>query len=120
MFRFAALASVVICLVLFLLLAISPATYLATYDVAGDAGGLFMVRRASPMFAGLALLLCLVRDADASPIRDAISASMVVIFGGIAISGMIAFAMGTAGGLILFAAAGELLVAGLFVIARRN
>ena len=120
MFRLVALASAVICLILFVLFVFSPATYLNTYGVVGDAGGEFMVRRASPMFAGLALLLWRVRDAEASPLRDAICAAMIVIFGGIAVSGIIAYATGAAGGLILVAAAGEALVAGGFAVARRT
>ena len=118
MFRFVALGASVIFLILFVLLAFLPATYVVTYGVEGDAGAIFMGRRASSMFLGLALLMWQVRDAPASSLRSTICWAMAVLFAGIAVTGIIEYLNGTAGAVILIAALGELIVAALFVGAR--
>jgi len=115
MFRFVSLGVSVIFLILFVLLAFLPATYVATYGVEGDAGAIFMGRRASPMFLGLALLMWQVRDAPASSLRSTICWAMAVLFAGIAVTGIIEYLNGTAGAVILISALGELIVAALFV-----
>ncbi|WP_458790596.1 hypothetical protein [Yoonia sp. MH D7] len=74
----------------------------------------FMVRRAAPMFAGLAVLLWLVRGAKRTPERSAISWAMVVIFAGIGVMGIFEFWQGTADARILAAAAAEFGIALLF------
>lgn len=114
MFRFAAIVTAFACVVLFLILLISPPIYVGTYGVVADDGALFMVRRASPMFAGLSVLLWLGKDAVASPLRDAICWGMVVTFSGVALTGIAAFFAGQAGVTILAAALGEFVLAGLF------
>lgn len=50
-----------------MILLISPPSYVSLYGVVADDGAIFMVRRASPMFAGLAVLLWLAKDAEPSP-----------------------------------------------------
>lgn len=62
MFRRISVLTALICAVLFALLLLSPASYVATYGVVADAGGMFMVRRASPMFLGFAVMLWLARE----------------------------------------------------------
>ena len=115
MFRGVASLTAIVCLVLFLILFISLATYVGTYGVAIDAGAAFMVRRASPMFAGLALLLWLVRDTAPSATRNAIALCIAVSFAGIAMTGVAEFLAGTASAMILAAGAGEILIAVLFL-----
>lgn len=119
MFRFASIATALVCLVLFVLLLISPATYLATYGVVADTGGTFMVRRAAPMFIGFTVILWLVRDAPPSPLRNAISYGIAAAFIGIAVTGFVAFVQGHATPLILVAAAGETLIGTLFLRSTR-
>lgn len=119
-FRLAAVITSAVCLVLFLLLLISPAIYVGTYGVSADASELFMVRRASPMFAGLAVMLWLGRNAESSPLREALCYGLVVTFAGIGVTGIAAYLGGHASAIILLAAAGEFVLAGLFVAASRG
>ena len=72
MFRSISVLTALICAVLFTLLLLSPASYIATYGVSADAGSMFMVRRASPMFLGFAVMLWLARDTGPSLIRNAL------------------------------------------------
>ncbi len=72
MFRSISVLTALICAVLFALLLLSPASYIATYGVGADAGSMFMVRRASPMFLGFAVMLRLARDTGPSPVRNAL------------------------------------------------
>lgn len=119
MFRVVCSLSTIVCLILFVLLLVSPATYVDAYGVAPDAGAEFMVRRASPMFAGLAVLLWLSRNAGPSQLRSAIGISIAISFAGIALTGIVAFVTGAANGAILVAAGGEFLIAALFLVAIR-
>ena len=57
MFRSISVLTALICAVLFALLLLSPASYIVTYGVSADAGSMFMVLRASPMFLGFAVML---------------------------------------------------------------
>ncbi len=108
MFRLTCVLGAVLCVALFPLLLINAGFYVDTYGVAADTGAAFMGRRASPMFLGLAVLLWMVRDLDPGPARDAVCASMVVIWAGIAITGLYELMIGTAGPLIAGAAVVEL------------
>ncbi len=107
-------------LVLFLLLLGVPATYLATYGVETDGGGLLMVRRASPMFLGFAVMLWMGRNAGPSPLRHAVCYGMAVTFAGVALTGTFEYLRGATNAMIMAAAAGELLIAALFMKATRN
>ncbi len=120
MFRNVAILAAAVCAVLFVVLLVSPATYVGTYGVVADAGADFMVRRASPMFAGLALLLWFARDATPSVLRTGVTASVALTFAGIALTGISAFQGGVASAMILVAAFGELLLAALLLIANRR
>ena len=120
MFRIVAMLTAFVCLVLFLILLASPAAYVSTYGVAPDAGASFMVRRASPMFAGFALILWLARNAQPSVARTAIGLGIAVAFAGVALTGMAEFLAGTASVMIVAAAMGETLIAVLFVVAIRG
>lgn len=50
MFRTVSILTVIVCVVLSALLLLSPESYVGTYGVTADAGAVFMVRRAAPMF----------------------------------------------------------------------
>lgn len=114
MFRIVAITVSVVCAFLFLLLLILPATYVGNYGVTADAGATFMVRRAAPMFAGLAVLLWLVRGAMPTPERDAICWSLITAFAGIGVMSVFEYTQGVADARILIAAAGEFGIALLF------
>lgn len=119
MFRKISILTALICAVLFALLLLSPASYVGTYGVGADAGGMFMVRRASPMFLGFAVMLWLARNTGPSPLRNALSWGIAAAFAGVALTGMFEYLRGVASGAILIAAAGEMLIAVLFARAAK-
>lgn len=114
-FRLAASLTALICAILVPILLLEPASYMGTYGVQSTDAADFMSRRAAPTLLGFAVLLWLARDADPSPIRRAISAGVIVCFAGIAATGIYEFATGTASWAILVAAAGELVIAAVFL-----
>lgn len=115
MFRIISILVGAICLVLFGLLLLAPASYVGTYGVASDPEVAFMVRRASPMFLGFAVMLWFARDATPSPLRNALAWSIAAAFAGVALTGIFEFSRGGASGMILVAAMGELLIAVLYL-----
>ena len=116
MFRMVCSLTAVVALALFGLLLILPGHYTAGYGVAADVGGIFMGRRASPMFLGLAILLWMVRDEVEPNIQRAISLSMIALFAGIAFTGIWSFASGLGNMANLLAAFCERLIAIAFFI----
>ena len=78
-----------------------------------------MVRRASPMFAGLAVLLWLARGAERSDLRDALCWAMIVTFIGIGALSIFEYWRSIADARILIAAIGEFGLAALFARACR-
>ena len=120
MFRLACSLTALVCAVLFLIFLIVPGHYIAGYRVEADASGVFLGRRASPLFLGLALLLWMVRDQFDPVLQRAVCWSMIAVFAGIALTGVAAFVTGVAGQIILLAAVGELVIAGAFFWAMRR
>lgn len=114
MFRFIAIVTAAICVVLFVLLLIAPAVYMETYGVTADPAGIFMTQRASPMFLGFATILWLARDCRPSQLRSAICFGISAAFMGVALTGIADYVQGTATAMILAAAAGEIVFAVLF------
>ncbi|MFT5066300.1 MAG: hypothetical protein ACJAXK_001334 [Yoonia sp.] len=119
MFRTVSILTVIVCAVLFALLLLSPESYVGTYGVTDDAGAVFMVRRAAPMFLGFAVMLWFARDAGQSRVRDALCWGIAVAFTGVALTGMFEYMRGVANAVILAAATGELLIAALFLRATK-
>ena len=101
----------VVCGALFLLLCFSPHAYVGTYGAAQDAGAAFMVRRASPMFLGLAVGIYLIRNEPNSAARRAMCWLIAVAFAGIAVTGISEYIRGFANLNILAAAGLECLIA---------
>ena len=120
LFRVAATMAAALSAALFLFLLIAPATFVELYGASGDAGAEFMGRRAAPIFAGLAIVFWLGRNADDSPLRRAVSLGSAIIFSGVALTGVWAFADGSAGWVILASAAAELSLGVLFALASRR
>lgn len=120
MYRLACRITAVLFVILFGVFLLAPGVYMALYGVPADAGGMFLGQRASPMFLGLALLLWLLRDQTVASVQKAVALAMITIFAGIAATGIWDFATGIANATILLAAAGELVVAGAFVIVLRQ
>ena len=120
MFRSISVLTALICAVLFALLLLSAASYIATYGVGADAGSMFMVRRASPIFLGFAVMLWLARDIGPSPIRNALCCGIAAAFAGIAFTGVFEYMRSVASAAILIATAGELLIAVLFTRAAKT
>lgn len=119
MFRFAAILTALVCVILFLVFLLAPGSYPGTYGVATNPSAEFITRRASPMFLGLALMLWMGRNAPDSPLRQAVCIGIAVLFAGIAFTGMYEYGRGFASVAIVVAAAGELVLAGLFLRAAR-
>jgi hypothetical protein len=120
MFRMVCSLTAVIAMALFGLLLILPGHYTAGYGVTADVGGMFMGRRASPLFLGLAILLWMVRDEVEPNIQRAVSLSMIGLFAGVACTGIWSFASGLGNTNILLAALGEYIIALAFFIAMRR
>lgn len=108
----------IIGLILFVVLLTVPGSYTATYGVAADQGGVFMARRASPLFLGIAVLLWMLADQTDAAVQRAISIAMVATFVGVAVTGLFAFATGVASSAILLAGLGELIIAAAFWVVR--
>ncbi len=119
MFRFACSVTALVCAVLFVIFLLVPGSYSGTYGVPTNASAEFVTRRASGLFLGLAVLLWMGRDAPDSPLRRAVCYGVFAIFAGIAATGCYEYARGFANGVILIAALGELVLAGLFLRAAR-
>lgn len=117
--RFLFTLTAICCLALFGLLLTSGAFYAETYGVTGDDGAVFISRRASPMFLGLAVLLWMSRDLPPGAARDAICSGMAVMWAGIAVTGLYEYATGFARFPIVLAAIAELGLAVAFVVLRR-
>lgn len=117
--RILCVLAALVCLILFALLLTNGGMYVETYGVAADNGARFVARRAAPMFAGLAVLLWLVRDLPKGTARDAICSAMAVMWTGIACTGMYEYVAGVATAPILWAAVAELGIALAFLVLRR-
>jgi hypothetical protein len=113
-FQFVCRFTAVVGMILFVFLAIAPGAYTATYGVAADVGGIFLGRRASPLFLGLAMVAWLLSDQKDADVQRAVCLSMTFTFVGVAITGLLAFMAGTTSALILGAGVGELLIAAAF------
>lgn len=120
MFRIVAIVTAVACLGLFAVLFGNGASYVATFAIQPDQGAGFVARRAAPVFAGLAVILWVLRDLPVGTARDGICLGMVVLWLGIAATGVYEYTSGQAGGAILIASAVELLAALAFWVARRR
>ncbi|MBQ2261019.1 MAG: hypothetical protein II336_06600 [Loktanella sp.] len=120
MFRILASVTALACLALCGMLLVNGAQYVATFAITPDQGARFVARRAAPVFAGLAVILWLLRDLPAGTARDGLCYGMAVLWWGIAATGINEYFSGQAGGAILIAAGVELVAGLAFVIARRR
>ncbi|SEN61724.1 hypothetical protein SAMN04488003_12313 [Loktanella fryxellensis] len=120
MFGALCMAVAAICVGLFAVFLISPASYTALYGVTGDPGLIFVGRRAAPLFLGLAVFFWVLRTAGPGPLQDATALAAALIFGGIALTGLWAWWGGTGGTAILVAAGLEAVIALAFMLARQG
>ncbi|UTH45764.1 hypothetical protein [Loktanella salsilacus] len=118
MFTLLCIATAVLCAVLFAVFLIAPGAYMALYGVTADASAVFIGRRASPLFLGLAVFFWLLRDAGPGPLQDGTALAAAVTFAGIAATGIWSYAAGSASFAILVAAVFEAAIAVAFVLAR--
>lgn len=119
-FRVACLVSTIVCLVLFAILLIAPTNYVAGYGGPANNGAEFMGRRSAPMLLGLALITGLLRGSLDLAVQWVLSWAMIVAYVGVALTGIYAYATGDASQTILWAAAGEILLAGVFALSLRH
>ncbi|WP_394153346.1 hypothetical protein [Loktanella salsilacus] len=108
----------VLCAALFALFLIAPGAYMRLYGVTADASAIFIGRRASPLFLGLAVFFWLMRDAGPGPLQDGTALAAAATFAGIAATGIWSYAAGSASFAILVAAGLEFAIAAAFVLAR--
>ena len=113
-FRIVCSLTAVVCIVLFGIFLAAPGFYVAVYGVRADASGMFLGNRAAPVFLGLAALCWLLRRQTEPEVQAAVSLSMILIFGGIKITGIWAYFQDVATASILVAAAGECAIAFAF------
>lgn len=97
-----------------------PGAYVENYGVPADDGAVFLGRRASPMFLGLALMLWMARDATAGTARTGVCVGVACMWIGIGMTGLFEFARGAASISIVVAAVGEFFLAGLLLLAVRS
>lgn len=105
---------------LFLVLCFAPQVYLAGYDIEQTDSALFITRRASPMFLGLAYMMWAIRNMDPSPARRVITDGCAVLLLGIAVTGLYALATGAVGLKILVGAAVEIPFAAALLAVRNK
>lgn len=120
MFRIAAVITSVIFVALCVILLVAGRAYVTTYGVAPSEGATFLARRAAPLFAGLAVMLWLLRDLPVGTARDGLCYGLAVIWFGIAATGVYEFSTGQAGPAILIAAAAEVIGGLVFLVLRRR
>ena len=118
MFGLLCAATAALCLALFAVFVIAPGAYTQLYGVAADAGGLFLGRRAAPLFLGLAVFFWALRGTGPGPLQDATAWAAAVTFIGIAVTGIWAWLGGTASFAVLVAAALEVTIGLAFLLAR--
>lgn len=119
-FRIACLVGMIVCLVIFAVLLVVPGNYVNGYGVPADEGAAFMGRRSAPALLGLALITGLLRGNIDLAVQWAVSWAMIVVFAGVAATGIYAYLQGEASQTILIAASGELLIAAIFAISLRR
>lgn len=119
-FSVAARIIAAVCAVLAVVWIFFPTLYTPAYGVAADAGAQFMTRRAAPMFVGQVVILWVAASQPRSALRDAVALGVSVIFAGIAMTGIVAFAQGVAAPTILIAALFECLAAIVLWVTRKN
>ncbi|WP_019955081.1 hypothetical protein [Yoonia vestfoldensis] len=120
MFRIAAGVTAVVFLVLFVILLVAGRAYVTTYGVAPSDGADFLARRAAPLFAGLAVMLWLLRGLPVGTARDGVCYGLATVWFGIAATGVYEFTMGQAEATILIAATAEVIGGAVFVLVRRR
>lgn len=120
MYQIACRLTSVIAIILFVILLVVPGVYTAGYGVEADDGGMFMGRRAAPMFLGLGVLAWMLRNHVDIHVQRSVSLVMIVTFAGVAVTGIWAFADGVANSVILLAALGEIFIAVVYAIVWRR
>jgi hypothetical protein len=117
-FREAAIAGSSICFALAAIWMGAPQFILWSWQIDGSQPALLMARRGGALFAGLAVMLLLTRDAERSPTRSAIAVGFSVSCAALAALGVYEFAAGHAGVGVLAAAVVESVLALAFAVFR--
>ena len=118
MFGLLCAATSALCVILFAVFVVAPGGYASLYGVAAGTGGLFLGRRAAPLFLGLAVFFWALRGVGPGPLQDATAWAAAATFIGIAVTGVWAWLGGTASFAILVAAALEVAIGLAFLMAR--
>jgi hypothetical protein len=117
-FREAAIAGSSICFALAAIWIGAPQFILWIWQIDGSQPALLMARRGGALFAGLAIMMLLARDAERSPARSAVAVGFSVSCAALAALGVYEFASGHAGVGMLAAAAVESVLALAFASVR--
>jgi len=119
-FQLAARLVVLVCAVLFVIFLCAPHAYSPLYGVETNQSAQFMTRRAAPMFLAPMFILWAASSAPRSGLRDAVALGVAVMFAGVCVTGVAAWMQGIASPMILWAAAGEAVIAALLLSTRKN
>jgi hypothetical protein len=98
-------------------LIVSPETYLGLYVTDYTPDMAFAAQRLGPAIVGLGALLVLLRDLPVGPLAVRIAGVAALVWLGIAATGVFHYLSGVAGGSILVAAATEVSLSILFLVA---
>jgi len=115
-----ALAAFVTCLAIGWLLFPEALLAAGDHESTGGASVLILAQRTAALYAGLAVIGFLARAVPPSPARRAIAVGTAVLCGGLALSGLLCFALGLTGWGGLTTAVFEILVGVAYVIADRT
>ena len=102
------------------LLLLAPDIYLKLYVVEYDQTMAFAAQRLAPAIVGLGALLLLARDLPPGPFAARFAALTALVWFGVAATGVFHFSTGSANANILVAAALEILLGLIFLVAARG
>ena len=114
-FKILSIASALIALLLGLVLLLVPGLLFNLFSVTANEAAFFMGRRTAILFLGVSVLSWLVKDAEPSLTRSAISMCFIVTMFGLAVLGAVELARGYAGPGIGLAVVTELALGVLYL-----
>ena len=119
-FRMIAMVYAAFCIAVGIVWFMDVTLYTATYGVDVGPAAAFFGQRVAPVVIGLGIMLYLARNEPPSPLRRILCIGVALVFGGVALTGLMAFATGQASFAILVAAATEIAAAALILMVAQD